>query len=218
MYQVSQTSLPAYFNYSRWVCSFVLAFTLSIIVLAIFTHPKLFNNSLDKNRKFWISIFGVSGFMVFTGLAGISAGAWFSYACYANKLGPLIGPGSETTNFQNVSFYTPYWCCVLWIIVMCFMIVVGGVFGCRTCCNSGLDENVDVVVFDGEYPEKKTRMEQYKTEKYGNANESESKSYTSSSSRSTDSESGNGHDNNTYSAVKSFGPNTVIRSFFRFSE
>ena len=85
MYQVSQTSLPPYFNYSRWVCSFVLAFTLSIIVLAVFTHPKLFNNSLDKNRKFWISIFGVSGFMVFTGLAGISAGAWFSYACYANK-------------------------------------------------------------------------------------------------------------------------------------
>ena len=146
MYQVSQTSLPAYFNYSRWMCCFDLGFTLMILVIACFTFPGCFSKTLDKSQKHYLNIFGVSFFMIFTGLSGISAGGWFSYACYANELGPLIGPGSETDRFQNVSFYTPYWCCVLWIINCCFLVVVGGVFGCRSCCKYGQKaENIEKV-------------------------------------------------------------------------
>ena len=181
-YQVSQTALPPYFNYSRWMCCIDIAFTLIIIVLSMFTHPRLFNKSLPKQRKFWMNIFGVSVFMIITGLSGISAGAWFAYAAYANELGPLIGPGSETDRFQNVSFFTPYWACVLWLIVCCFLVVVGSVFGCRTCCVYGTENKDDDWTKNGFEKSHERQKYQNFDKKYEYETTSESTSYSTSRS------------------------------------
>ena len=133
LYQISQTSLPTYFNYTRWVCCLNAVLVAISIVFSILSNPRLGRNTFNPCQKLAFRLTTVS-ICIFSGSFVISGAAWFTYMCYSNQLGSLVGPGSIQSLRGNFSFYTPAWSAVVMIMAGCCLIVGGFVHLGRAIC------------------------------------------------------------------------------------
>ena len=127
LYDVSQSAIPFYFNFTRWtVCTGLSLMLLVAFPCSIVSNPafhEYFSNT-------WTLIFRLTtSFTLFlTGITGCGASIWFMVVTYDNNLGPLIGPGANTDeniyiDDGNVSYYTPDYACVI-ELVMCIVLIV----------------------------------------------------------------------------------------------
>jgi len=130
-YAISQTSLPAYFNFSRWSVGLSGILVLIALIMSLVAHPMTCKGTISPSDKFGIRL-AIAGLLMVAGAFTVAAGSWWSYACYTNQLGPLIGPGS-TTLIPNVSSYTPFWCCVVGIFNGCVIFITGIIMSIRAC-------------------------------------------------------------------------------------
>ena len=93
-YQFSQSSLPAYFNFARWTICISAVFSLLSALLMFIANPCILKpENTSQNVTFSLRLLS-SVLLLIGGVLTIVAGSWWSYTCYTNSLGPLIGPGT----------------------------------------------------------------------------------------------------------------------------
>jgi len=134
VYQISQTSLPTYFNYLRWVSCINTILVAGAVCFSILANPRLGRGTFTPCQKLAFRLTTCS-VCVFSGAFLISGASWFTYMAYNNQLGSLVGPGSQTYSISgNFSYYTPAWACVVMIMAGCMLIVGGFIHLGRAIC------------------------------------------------------------------------------------
>lgn len=141
-YTFSQSALPAYFNFSRWTICISGGLSFLATLLIFISNPCILKpESTSSSTSFSIRILAAIMILIGGGLT-VAAGSWFSYTCYTNELGALIGPGTNLGNVDGTTAYTPDWCCVLAIIDGALCVILACVIAGRACC----------IQFDAEKP------------------------------------------------------------------